>query len=226
MSNYIVGGLKAALLSTALVAAFAAPAAAKSIYHGLPQTVVDPTLAPPGLAIDGHLQVVFTFSDASNEDLILTIPALASNPIIDNHTTPIGTIVDLGTFTNNVVFELQNEKTLANYFSDSLDAYGDYHVHLDANYADFGVGALSGAALTNVNNLASEGYSIIFMAWEDHDLKSYITSDWDYNDVIYALAYKVNEHNLVPEPLTLSLFGAGLAGAAAMRRRRKGAKSE
>jgi len=237
MSNYIVGGLKTALLSAALAVGCSATAiASPTVYHGLPATTVDPTLAPPGLAIDGHLQVVFTFSDAANEDLILTIPSLASNPIIDNHTTPLGTVVDLGTFTNNVVFELQNLKTTSTYFSDALDSGHDYHVRLDANYTDFGVGALSGQALLNVNSLASQGYSIVFMAWEDHATNTHYCdanghncvngSDWDYNDVIYALAYKVNEHTLVPEPLTLSLFGAGLAGAAALRRRRKGSKSE
>ena len=60
------------------------------------------------------------------------------------------------------------------------------------------------------------------MAWED--LKNGQGVDWDYNDVVYAIAYKVRTES-VPEPLTLSLFGAGLAGAAALRRRRKASKA-
>jgi len=222
--------LKSAIFGISAAALTALPALAGPVVgHGLPITTVDPTLNP--YAVDGHLQVVFTFSDAANEDLILTMPTLNGNPIIDNKLTPKGTVIDLGNFTGDLIFKLQDEQTLATYVSNGLDAYGDYHVKLDATYSDFGVGALKGVALANVTNLANEGYSIIFMAWEDHDKHSCYwnaahtkcaasPSDWDYNDVIYALAYKVNVHD-TPEPLTLSLFGAGLAGAAAMRRRKR-----
>ena len=222
--------LKSALFGIATAAIAAVPALAGPVPgHGLPYTSVNPALNP--FAVDGHVQIVFTFSDASDEDLILTMPTLNGNPIIDNKTTPKGTVVDLGNYTGNLVFKLQDLKTSATYYSNSLDIFGDYHVKLDANYADFGVGSLKGAALANVINLANLGYSIIFMAWEDRDSHSCVwnfnhskcvaaPSDWDYNDVIYAIAYKVNVHN-APEPLTLSLFGAGLAGAAALRRRKK-----
>ena len=172
-----------------------------------PVTSVDPALNP--FSVDGSIQIVFAFSDASNEDLILDIPALASNPILDNHVSPIGTTVDLGSYTGNLTFELNNLYTGAKYYSDALDAYGDYHVILDANYADFGIGSLDPTALASIQSLANAGYSIIFMAWEDHDVQSYAPSDWDYNDVVYAVAYKVNL-NRVPEPLSLSVFGVGL----------------
>jgi PEP-CTERM motif len=224
MKRNFVAALKTALFGVAAVAFMAVPASAvPTPGHGLPFTSVDPTLDP--FSVDGHLQVVFTFSDASNEDVILTIPTLGPNPILDNHSTAVGAVVDLGNFTGNLTFELHNLFTNATYFSDSLDSFGDYHVVLDSNYADFGVGPLDATALANINALANQGYSIVFMAWEDHDVQSYHPSDWDYNDVIYALAYKVNTHSLVPEPLTLSLFGAGLAGAAALRRRRKASKN-
>lgn len=224
MNGHIVAAVKAAVFGVAAAAFMAAPASAvPTPGHGLPFTSVNPALNP--FAIDGHLQVVFTFSDASNEDVILTIPTLGPNPILDNHTTPVGTVVDLGNFTGNLTFQLHNNFTHADYFSNSLDAFGDYHAVLDPNYADFGVGPLSPAALASITALANQGYSITFMAWEDHDIHSYNPSDWDYNDVVYALAYKVNTHSLVPEPLTLSLFGAGLAGAAALRRRRKSSKT-
>jgi len=219
MNGHIVRALKTAVLAAGFAALTSLPAAAA----GVPVTTVNPTLNP--FAVDGHLQIVFTFSDASNEDVILSIPTLGPNPILDNHTTPLGTVVDLGNFTGNLTFELDNLFTGANYFSNALDIFGDYHVKLDSTYSDFGVGPLGATALANITALANQGYSIVFMAWEDHDLHSYNPSDWDYNDVIYAIAYKVNTHTLVPEPLTLSLFGAGLAGAAALRRRRKASKA-
>ncbi|MND09799.1 PEP-CTERM motif protein [compost metagenome] len=43
-------------------------------------------------------------------------------------------------------------------------------------------------------------------------------SDFDYNDLIFAFAN--TQLTQVPEPLTLSLFGAGLAGVAWVGRRR------
>jgi len=210
------------LTSTFFGVLVAAALAAAPALAG-PVTAVDPSLNP--LSLDGHVQIVFTFSDASNEDLILTTPTLNGNPIIDNHTTPKGTVIDLGNFTGNLVFQLNNLKTGATYFSDALDGFGDYHVKLDANYADFGAPPLSGAALANITNLANQGYAIIFMAWEDHDKGTKYPgvkgSDFDYNDVIFAIAYKVNLHTIVPEPLTLSLFVGGVAGLAAVRRRKK-----
>jgi len=217
MKNHGTGFLKRLRLAAvccAISIAFVSHAEAA----GVPDTVVDPALNP--LAVDGHLQVVFTYSDARNEDLILSIPALAANPILDNHTTPIGSVIDLGSYTGNLTFKLDNIFTGATYYSDQLDGYGDYHVRLDANYADFGVGSLDPTSLANITTLANAGYSLIFMAWEDHDLGSYETSDWDYNDVIFALAYQVHLDR-VPEPLSLSMFGVGLAGVAGLRRRKK-----
>jgi len=217
MSNYIVGGIKAALAAVALTAISAAPAMATAT----PVTTIDPALNP--FTVDGHIQIVFTSKpqDAANTDLISTVPTLIPNPIINNHVTSTGAIIDLGNYTGNLEFQLHNTKTGSTYLSDALDGDGNYHVKFDTIYTDFGLGPLTGVALASVTTLATEGYSIVFMAWEDHGKHSYNPSDWDYNDVIYAVAYKANTHTVVPEPLTLSLFGAGIAGLASIRRRRK-----
>ena len=49
--------------------------------------------------------------------------------------------------------------------------------------------------------------------WENHDILN-----WQFADTTQLT-------NPIPEPFTLSLFGAGLAGAAVMRRRKKAQKA-
>jgi len=99
-----------------------------------------------------------------------------------------------------------------NFTTNVADSDGNYHALITSVYSDFGLGALPGPAATA---LAALGGSITYVGWEDKTLAQ--GSDWDYNDLIFAFA---NTSVAVPEPLTLSLFGMGLAGAALVGRRR------
>ena len=57
-----------------------------------------------------------------------------------------------GSYTGNLVFEMQNLVTGSSFFSNTLDGNGDYHAKLSANYADFGVGSLGATAAANIAN--------------------------------------------------------------------------
>jgi alpha-acetolactate decarboxylase len=118
-----------------------------------------------------------------------------------------------------MVFSLDNITRSDTFTSNAADTDGNYHVLITSNYSDFGVGALDPAAVTA---LAGLGGSITFVGWEDKTLGQ--SSDFDYNDLIFAFANTRTTIG-VPEPLTLSLFGAGVVGAAWVGRRRRKTKA-
>jgi hypothetical protein len=90
---------------------------------------------------------------------------------------------------------------------------------ISTNFAVFGVGALPSGADSVIQGLLASGQSVTYVGWEDRMTP---LADWDYNDLIFAFANTTTTPTTgVPEPLTLSLFGAGLAGAALLRWRRR-----
>jgi hypothetical protein len=116
-----------------------------------------------------------------------------------------------------MTFSLANVTTGTTFTSNTPETPGGpYHVLVSTNYADFNVGALLPGAQSAINALLAAGKSITYVGWED--LSAAQGSDFDYNDLIFAFAG--TQIVQVPEPVTMSLFGAGLAGAAWMRRRK------
>ena len=179
------------------------------------------TTLPPELIASGNVTAVYVFADAGDSSILNELTPVPFPQIFCNHTI-------IGTCTGNnagdtkslfppsqtgpMVFSLQDVTSGNLFTSNSADVNGNYHVRITSNYADFGLGALPGAAATALTGLPG---SITYIGWED--LTAAQNSDFDYNDLIFAF---VNTSIRVPEPLTLSLFGAGIAGAALLRRRK------
>lgn len=199
------------LLGVAAAAAFAAAAQAAPI-----------TTAPsPIMAMGGNVTAVFVYADAwdTSKLQLLSSPI---DPIFCNHNTSgctaatPGDIANLGSQSGELNFILKNITTGKTYDLNSPDSDGNYHAKISTDYSQFGVGPLTPsleATLAGLDNVTFIGFE---------DLQANNGSDWDYNDLIFAFSNtSPNQNPGVPEPLTLSLAGAGLLGVFGLRRLRK-----
>jgi hypothetical protein len=184
------------------------------------------TMPPPTLSAFGDVTAVYVFADAADTSILNELTPSAIAPVFCNKSTvgctaaTPGETMDLLNQTGPMVFSLENVTRSHLFTSDAADIDGNYHVLITSNYSDFNVGALPPDVVTALAGLSG---SITFVGWEDKTLAD--GSDFDYNDLIFAFANTSTTTTGVPEPLTLSLFGAGIAGAALVGRRRKKAKT-
>ena len=180
------------------------------------------TTPPPTLSAIGNVTAVYVFANAGNTSTLDELLPASFLQIFCNHpfggctgNNP-GDTAALGVQAGTMRFGLNNKTTGTTFFSDSPDGDGNYHVRITEDYADFGQGAMPGSAQTVIDGLISSGMSVTYVGWED--LTAEQGSDFDYNDLIFAFANTTPRK--VPEPLTLSIMGAGLAGAAWAKRRK------
>jgi len=182
------------------------------------------TTPPPTLIAVGDVTAVYVFADAQDVSNLNEVTPVAINQVFCNHSSgsctgnSAGDTMDLGIQNGAMVFSLE-DLTNGNLFTNTAaDSDGNYHVRISNDYSVYNVGALPSAAASVIASLLSSGQTVTYVGWEDRTLAQ--GSDFDYNDLIFAFA-NTRTTTQVPEPLTLSLFGAGLAGAALLRRRRR-----
>ena len=175
------------------------------------------TTPPPNLIATGDVKAVYIFADAGDTSFLNEVSPVPFATIFCNHSkgtctaSPSGDLVDLGKQSGLLVFSLADQTTGKTYKTNVPDAAGDYHAVFSTNYATFGLGPLPSAAATVLAGLPN----VTFVAWEDRDATNH--SDFDYNDLVFAFS---NTRQSAPEPVSLSLLGAGLLGFAALRRRK------
>jgi hypothetical protein len=187
------------------------------------------TTLPPVINAVGDVKAIFVFADAGDTSILNEITPQAINQIFCNHSTggclaaSAGNTVNLFPPAQNgaMTFSLVNTSTGLTFTSNLADADGNYHARITSNYADFGVGALPGGASSVITALLGLGSSITYVGFEDRILGQ-PDADFDYNDLIFAFANTTVDPPIgIPEPLTVSLFGAGIAGTGWLSRRRK-----
>jgi hypothetical protein len=180
------------------------------------------TTPPPALNAFGDITAVYIFANAADTSILNELTPDSIARIFCNHNDAgppactagaSGDTMDLGNQNGNMTFSLENVTRSTTFVSDVADSDGNYHAKVTTDYSEFGVGALPAAAAAALAGLSN----ITYIGWEDKNLAQ--GSDFDYNDLIFAFA-NTRITTQIPEPLTLSLFGAGLAGAALVGRRR------
>jgi len=175
------------------------------------------TTPPPTLVATGDVKAVYIFANAADTSFLSETSPVSWPTIFCNHSSgtctasAAGATKDLGVQSGPLVFSLANITSGKTYLTNAPDAAGDYHAVFSTNYATFGLGPLPGAAATALAGLSD----VTFVAWEDRDATN--NSDFDYNDLVFAFS---NTKASIPEPLSLSLLGAGLLGLALLRRRK------
>lgn len=211
-ARFMGAGAVAAALALIGTAAQATP-----IVAGTPITT-----PPPVITATGDVTAIYIFSDAGDHSTLdETSPAVFPLIFANNDGNVAGDTLDLGVQAGPIVFSLHDLTTVTNFLSNVPDADGNYHAAFSATYTDFNEGALPAVVAAFIAGLPA-GTSVTFVGWEDRTAGQ--NSDFDYNDLIFAFT-NVSVVRTTPEPLTISLFGAGLAGAAAFRRHRKNKKA-
>ena len=135
----------------------------------------------------------------SNDLYLVTNDGIANNDIFifNNHGSSVGSTVNLGSFATGaeLMFRLHVNNTNTDYFTGAASRNGDNHFHarVQENWAP-------GTTLVSFEDL--------------------FNGPFDYNDLSFSFSNTVTSiPGQVPEPASFMLFGLGLAGLLAARRR-------
>jgi PEP-CTERM motif len=178
--------------------------------------------------------IVAMFMGFSAQDTdSLTLAGVTPNPIFVNNGSTVGSTVSLNVPLGALNFVLNNQTTGLSYNIATPYVNTDNPTSTVYHFADF-------TFTTGANDAADEAlYNLVFLgtpmtagefatiestggfaAWTFVGVEDLAVAPTDdFNDLVYGFNHLTS--TTVPEPLTLSLFGAGIFGISALRRRKK-----
>jgi len=177
--------MKAIAIGAMAAALFAVRAEASAI------TPITPTAAELVVATTGDVTVYFAGATASFDSVLNLISPSFFGPFFQNHSTPVGTSLDLGTFTAGTVlrFRLDVTSTGNSFFTGPGAGNPDGIIHVGhATWAADGTIPVNG----------------ILVGFEDQ----LGGGDLDYDDNMFVFSNVSSQ--AVPEPAALLLIGSGL----------------
>ena len=193
------------------LALFSAPRADAAIILGSPLFVQE----------DGEVTAQFLVGELAEftDLLFLADPANSLGTIFNNKTTPVSTEVSLGTFEagTELMFGLFVTNTGLTFFSGPASNNPDLTPHALVSDDPFADPLPADFLAFLVGRGLNPGETLV--GFEDRHLLD-PEFDGDYNDLIFAFTNVGLDQVEAPEPVTLVLLGAGLAGIAARARRR------
>lgn len=192
------------------------------VYSGADNDVSSLAQMTNSVAAEGAFAAAVPSASIITFETALPSSVTISGGSITNTTSTCGALCGFNTTPSgqNFLELMGNTSTIS--FADPIDAFGAYITGLQTDSVPQETVTFNDGSSETIDVPTSTGGGGAFVGFTDfgQDIAS-VTYDATFDIVALDDIRYASTSAAVPEPITISLFGAGLAGAVAMRRRRK-----